>query len=169
MSVNNDNFGVNNTSVGGQCNAIFEESTDTSCLSNPAMCDGTCREFTSKMCSLPMYDKFIDGPVSSTPATAPMLGENAPPHALGKVPEPESSNSLVPIIVASIVSAFVVFGLAGIIWHRKKKGKGSDKVVTNAERESRFSNPYASLRHSNQSQEEELNDAYDDLDDEDMH
>jgi hypothetical protein len=169
MSVNNDNFGINNTSVGGQCNAIFEETAGTSCLSSPAMCDGTCREFTSKMCSLPMYDKFIDGPVSSTPATGPVLGQSAPPHAMS---EPESSNNLVPIIVATVVSAFVVFGLAGIVWKRKKNGKGGgDRVVGNAEdRGRRFSNPFASLRQSNQSQEEELNDAYGGFDDdEDMH
>ena len=175
MSVNKNNFGINNTSVGDKCNAIFQESDGTSCLSNPAVCDGSCVEFTSKTCTLPMYDKFIDGPVSSTPASAPVLSENAPPHALGQVTEPNTSNNLIPIVVATLVSAFVVFGLAGIIWHRKKKGKGNNVGgsggVESEGLTSKISSRFASLKSSNQSQEEELNEAYDgfdDLDEEDM-
>lgn len=172
MSVNTDNFGINNTSVGEKCNAIFQESEGTSCLSNSAKCDGSCVDFTGTTCTLPMYDKFIDGPVSSTPVSAPILGENAPPHALGDVTEPQTSNNLIPIVVATIVSAFVVFGLAGIVWHRKKRGKGASGGAESERGTSRFASlSFASFRGSNQLQEEELKDAYDgfdDLDEDDM-
>lgn len=172
MSVNTNNFGVNNTSVSGECHAIFQEAQGNSCLDSPAMCEGSCIDFTSTTCSLPMYDKFVYGPVSSVPGSSPMLGENAPPNALDKVQQPESSNNLIPIIVATVVSAFVVFGLAGIIWHRKKKGTGGSGGGGGMRSTVTSSNPFSSMRKSNQAQEEGLNDAYDgfdDLDEEDGH
>lgn len=164
MSANTNNFGINNTSIGGQCSAIFQESEGASCLSNPAMCTGSCMEFTSTSCSLPMYDKFIDGPVSSNPAPPPVLAENAPSD---KVAQPNTSNNLIPIIVATLVAAFIVFGLAGIIWHRKKKGKGNTGESGGTGRQlSRFGgNPFVRLRRSKNAQEEELNEAYDGFDD----
>ena len=105
--------------------------------------------------------------MSSDPVSSPVLAENAPSD---KVAQPNSSNNLIPIIVATIVSAFIVFGLAGIIWHRKKKGNNSGVVRdvggSGRQRSGRFGgNPFVSFRGSKNAQEEELNEAYDGFDD----
>lgn len=181
MSVNTNNFGINSTSISSECNSIFQELQGSSCLHSPAMCEGSCIEFTSTKCDLPMYDKFIYGPVSSEPVVSGQTGENAPPHSLDKVPEPVSSNNLIPIIVATLVSAFIIFGLAGIIWHRKRKGQkngGTASPRGTGGFRSKFGNPLnplAKLKRNrlSQAQAGELNDAYDELDrddnEEDMH
>ena len=177
MSVNTNNFGINNTSIGGECSSIFQESEGSSCLDSPAMCEGSCIEFTSTECDLPMYNKFVYGPVSSEPVVSVENGENAPPNSLDKVPEAEPSNNLIPITVATLVSAFIIFGLAGIIWHRKRKGENGGTTSHSSGGLRKFGNPLGKLRRNRNShaQSGELNDAYDGLDDvgdddeEDMH
>ena len=154
MSANKGNFGINNTSAAGKCNAIFQEAKGKSCLSNPTLCDGGCLEFTKTTCSLPMYDKFVYGTVTSEPVATPVNKDSAPPHALAS--NPESSQNMIPIIVASFVSAFVVFGMAGIIWHRKRKGKGGGGGGGSGR------NPF---KKSSSAQDDDLDDAYDGLDD----
>jgi len=175
MSVNTNNFGINSTSISSECNSIFQELQGSSCLDSPAMCEGSCIEFTSTKCDLPMYDKFVYGPVSSEPVVSGQTEENAPPHSLDKAPEPVSSNNLIPIIVATLVSAFIIFGLAGIIWHRKRKGQKNGGTGGFRSKFGNPLNPLAKLKRNrlSQAQAGELNDAYDELDrddnEEDMH
>ena len=164
MSVNKNNFGINNTSVIGKmrCNAIFQETAGKSCLGNPALCDGTCQNFTKTKCSLPKYDKFVYGIATSEPIPSPTMPtpvnkDNAPSQALDS--KPESPQNVIPIVVASLVSAFIVFGLAGIIWHRKIKGKGGGGGGGSSRNRS---NPF---KRSSEAQADDFNGAYDGPDD----
>lgn len=174
MSLNINNFGRNNTSVGHECTAVFKEAEGKSCLANPAMCEGVCMDFQSDTCSLPMFDKYVDGPVTSPPVSTPagvtpVLGET--------VPSPQESTNLIPIIVASLVAAFIVFGMGGIIWMRKMKkargGGGDPDVVRSSTKDHLESlpvgNPFASTIGSRRSKmanrDEEMDEAYDGLDD----
>ncbi|KAL7522094.1 hypothetical protein ACHAWX_006779 [Stephanocyclus meneghinianus] len=154
MSANKNNFGINNTSAAGNCDAIFQQNAGKSCLGNPALCNGTCRNFTKTTCSLPMYGKHsgiaTSEPIPSPTTPTPVNKDSAPSQALAS--QPESPQNVVPIIVASLVSAFIVFGLAGIVWHRKIK-----RTSRGGSRRNR-SNPF---NRSSGAQDDDLNDAYD--------
>lgn len=100
---NKDNFGYQNTAGGygdgDTCVDVFLEMKDMSCIVDGSMnCNGVCEQFTMAACPLDTGDKI-----------------RVPYYNQGK----ESSN-LIPIVVAVVVCAFIIFGFIGIVMRRQK-------------------------------------------------
>ena len=102
---NMDNFGYQNTvggyKDGGTCVDVFVEMKDSNCIVDGSMnCNGICQPFTLAACPLDTGDKI----------RIPYYNQD----------EGSDSTDIVSIIVAAIVSMFVVFGFIGIIMRRRK-------------------------------------------------
>lgn len=102
---NKDNFGFQNTAGGygngSSCVDVFLEMEDVNCLVDGTMdCNGICEPFTSAACPVDTGDEI------------------RVPHYNND--EESYSSNIVPIIVAAIICAFIVFGFIGIIMRRRK-------------------------------------------------
>jgi len=102
---NKDNFGFQNTAGGygngSSCVDVFLEMKDVNCLVDGTMdCNGVCEPFTSAACPVDTGDNI------------------RVPHYNND--EESYSSNIVPIIVAAIICAFIVFGFIGIIMRRRK-------------------------------------------------
>ena len=115
LNSNDNNFGFGNTagSYGAEksCHDIFQESEISSCLhhasSDVVDCDGSCVDFESAVC-------VIDAASETAPPSDPDDKSSTGREGI-VIPEynPEDSeppNKMLPIIVACLVVAFVVFG-----------------------------------------------------------
>jgi len=124
LSGNANNFGVLNaagTFSKGRCNDIFHETNGTDCLAEGEPCNGFCMTFDADKCSLDSADN----------PNVPL--DNAGITIQTKMDDTGKQN-LTPIIVATVVAAFTVFGMAVIIIRRKQKGKnsGGDTDISNS-------------------------------------
>ncbi|KAL7547651.1 hypothetical protein ACHAWF_010936 [Thalassiosira exigua] len=134
---NKENFGFGVTAGayadGKTCVDVFREADGADCLGGGAAnCRGTCTKFTATECRAGKSSDADDGLLASAvdseggegegegnaPTAAPTKGRIVVP-AYNKSEESGSSNT-VPIAVASVVCAFVVFGLVGIVVRRRK-------------------------------------------------
>ncbi|KAL3815261.1 hypothetical protein ACHAXA_002797 [Cyclostephanos tholiformis] len=112
---NKDNFGYQNTAGGygdgGSCVDVFLQMKDVNCILDGSLnCGGTCELFTMAACPIDTGDKI-----------------RVPYYNQG---EGSNSSNIVPIIVAVIVCAFIVFGFIGILLRRRKaiqRKSGGDK------------------------------------------
>lgn len=131
-----NNFGVGVTAGGygigksASCTGIFQEALDSDCLGSSA-CTGTCREFTALSC--PVSDSVATGSIVGGAATnngTPTGGGSGTSSSTDKddvifIPahndgENEEGGSIIPIVVAALVCAFIVFGLFHILFRRRK-------------------------------------------------
>jgi hypothetical protein len=121
LQENTNTFGFDNTDGGFDngltCTDIFVAAVGSDC-STGSNCDGTCFNFTSNTCPLD---------VTSLPNTAGGTNEtntSSPDYVRSK--NPDSASRIVPIIVAVLVCAFIVFGLGFIIFKRRRKTPSSE-------------------------------------------
>ncbi len=124
LSGNANNFGALNAAgkfSKGRCNDIFHETNGTDCLAEGEPCNGFCMTFDADKCSLD----------SAETPNIPL--DNAGITIQTKL-EDGGKQNLTPIIVATVVAAFTVFGMAVIIVRRKQKGKnrGGDTDISNS-------------------------------------
>ena len=126
MRVNLNNFGFGNTAGGfstDACNDVFLEADGEDCL-GLSSCTGVCVGFQSTTCPLASY---LGG--DSTNATAPSSAPKAPAVLETNKSNESASKNLTPIIVATVVSAFVFFGFIAIIFSRRKNGRTQSGVT----------------------------------------
>ena len=123
LKENGNNFGWDNTDGGFDggvaCTDIFVEAAGSDC-STGSNCNGTCTAFTSKTCSLDVTsvaNNTSGGADATKNVTAPYV----------RSPSGSDATNLVPIVVAVLVVAFIVFGLAFIIFKRSRKAPASVK------------------------------------------
>lgn len=99
------------------CTYVFKEATGSDCLSptteDGTTCTGSCMAFTTSSC--PLDSDFV----GMEPVAAPKDEILVP--AIGRSEGSGGSSKMVPIIVASLVGAFIVFGFIGIVMRRRKK------------------------------------------------
>lgn len=120
MMGNEKNFGSKNTAGGygvdTTCFDIFHEAKDGGCLgdgSSPEKeCSGSCKEFTSSICTL-------GGTGENSAANDDKISVPAFNKEGGSL-----SSKVVPITVATIVCLLIVFGLVGIVLRRRKVSNG---------------------------------------------
>lgn len=117
LQENVNTFGFDNTDGGFDngltCTDIFKVAVGADC-STEANCNGTCTTFTSKTCPLD---------VPSFPTSTPEGTDKAenPDTDYVRNKNPTDKASIVPVIVAVIICAFMVFGLIFIICKRRRK------------------------------------------------
>eukprot|EP00986_Skeletonema_menzelii_P010319 scaffold5018_cov147-Skeletonema_menzelii.AAC.14 len=126
LQENVNTFGFDNTDGGFDngltCTDIFAVAVGSDC-STAANCNGTCTTFTSKTCPLD---------VTSFPTITPGgtdEGENeaaAPGTDYVRSKNPTDTASIVPVVIAVLVCAFIVFGLFFIIFKRRRKKPASE-------------------------------------------
>jgi hypothetical protein len=121
LKENGNNFGWDNTDGGFDggvaCTDIFIEAAGSDC-STGSSCNGTCTAFTSKTCPLDVTsvaNNTSGGADATKNVTAPYV----------RSPSGSDATNLVPIVVAVVVVAFIVFGLAFIIFKRRRKAPAS--------------------------------------------
>lgn len=126
ISSNENNFGFGNTAGGygddGTCIQIFQEAEGVACLGeDTASCNGSCLEFALAACPLETGSPGLAGSTGdpATPSAAPPGKDQIIVPAYNKKDDSGSSKT-VPIAVATIVGAFIVFGLVGIVLRRRK-------------------------------------------------
>jgi len=108
------NYGLQNTagSYGSAvtCVDVFMEAKDANCLVDGTMgCNGVCESFESNICG------------AESGETGELLLNNSEGST--------DSINILPIAVASIVAAFVVFGFVGIVARRRKTRKKPSMVA----------------------------------------
>ena len=122
LQENVNTFGFDNTDGGFDngltCTDIFAVAVGADC-STEANCNGTCTTFTSKTCPLD---------VPSFPTSTPEGTDKAenPGTDYVRNKNPTDKASIVPVIVAVIICAFMVFGLIFIICKRRRKKPASE-------------------------------------------
>ena len=123
LKENGNNFGWDNTDGGFDggvaCTDIFIEAAGSDC-STGYSCNGTCTAFTSKTCPLDVTsvaNNTSEGADATKNVTAPYV----------RSPSGSDATNIVPIVVAVVVVAFIVFGLAFIIFTRRRKAPASVK------------------------------------------
>mmetsp|Transcript_21374 Transcript_21374/g.38715 ORF Transcript_21374/g.38715 Transcript_21374/m.38715 type:complete len:597 (+) Transcript_21374:121-1911(+) len=125
MTDNTNNFGVGITAGGydgGTCTGVFQEAEDADCLGS-ASCSGNCIEFLATACSVDL-SLVANITIKDTPSTV-TKGEAVVPVRVHGISERPGSSNIVPIVVATVITAFAVFGLVGIIFKRHKSKKPS--------------------------------------------
>ena len=119
-----NNFGADSNTAGtytdgeaksASCTYVFQEAEGSKCLMEGAdSCTGSCMAFPANICPLDV----VTG--DEIPSPAPNIVILVP--AISRSEGSGGSSKIIPIIVAAIVGAFVVFGFFGIIMRRRKKG-----------------------------------------------
>jgi len=126
---NVNNFGLEisaGSHTGGTCTDVFVEAEGADCLGSDS-CAGTCMEFSATMCPMDASMGGSESGMETGTPTADAPAEDiikAPAHA-NSDSEASGSPNFVPILVAMLVSACAVFGLAGFIFFRRRKAKGA--------------------------------------------
>jgi hypothetical protein len=119
MNGNQNNFGFGITSGGYSsplaCNAIFIEAEGSNCLSS-STCDGACAQFAATAC-------IVDNPLVAVAAPSASNQIYVPAYTRE---EDTGSSKIVPLVVAVIIAAFIVFGLVAIICRRRKVSNASN-------------------------------------------
>lgn len=131
MIAHEGNFGVGVTAGGyaggdGTCTAVFMEAEGSDCMGSTG-CDGTCDEFAATACALDSQ-----GPGGNN-ATTDEGASAAAPKDEGVRPRAPGSSSVLPIVIATVVTAVVVFGILGFLYKRKKSKKPSATDIEDVE------------------------------------
>merc|ERR1719291_1020634 len=147
LNLNKDNFGFGDTAgqYGNEnvCASVFLEDNSADCLSEDLSgCAGTCLEFGSAVCVADTEEpapapSVVDDTPGGTPSTGDLEGIIVPAYNKKE----SKSKNLLPIIVASAVSAFVVFGFVCIIMRRRKAKRRRSSVNGNVEDLYQFDEP----------------------------
>lgn len=130
LNSNDNNFGFGNTagSYGADksCHSIFQESEISNCLggegddgatTDAVECDGSCVDFESAVC---VIDAVSETAPPSDADEKPSTGREGIVIPAYNPKDSEAPKNMIPIIVACLVVAFVVFGFIGIIVRRRK-------------------------------------------------
>ena len=125
LQENANTFGFDNTDGGFDngltCTDIFIVAVGSDC-STGSNCDGTCTNFTSKACPLDVTSLPIStGTDKADTSVSPEYVRNT---------NPSDASSIVPIIVAVLVVAFIVFGLGFIIFKRSRRKTPASKAAS---------------------------------------
>ena len=133
MTGNTNNFGFTSNTAGsytggdeaGTCTSIFQEGPGANCLGS-TNCAGSCTSFTATTCMLDEPGASDGAPTAAIPSPTP--GQIFVPAYSRS--EGSGSSNMVPIVVATLVCAFVVLGCIGIIARRRKASKKNGEAET---------------------------------------
>ena len=104
------------TTSDSSCAYVFKEAAGSDCLSpeeDGTTCTGSCMAFTTSSC--PLDSDFVGMEPVAAPKDEILVPASTRSEGSG------GSSKMVPIIVASLVGAFIVFGFIGIVMRRRKK------------------------------------------------